>query len=187
MKQKNKLFTLMYNEKGQTLIEVLVGLGAAVAVMAAMTIATISALNNAQYSRSQNLATNYAQQGMEVVKNLQKIDYATFSSLDGTYCFADTCNEIDANLSDQGQSCAKISGTRCPGTLNVHSQFIRTVTFHTNDAEVAKCNADGGTNNTKVDVTLAWYDQRCTSSSNLYCHQVVVSSCFNDAEIVPAP
>lgn len=174
-------------QHGQTLIEVLVGLAAAVAVMSAMTVSTINALNNAQFSRSQNLATNYAQQGMEVVKNLQAIDYGTFSSLSGTYCFAQSCNEIDGDPTHVGQACAKISGARCPGTLNIGSQFVRTVTFHTNDAEVAKCNANGTTENTKVDVTLSWYDQRCTNSSNLYCHNVIVSSCFNDAEIVPTP
>ena len=175
------------NSKGQTLIEVLVGLAASVVVMTAITTATLTALSNAQYSRSQDLATAYAQQGMEIVTNFQRSDYGSFSSLNGIYCFAQSCNAIDPDPSHVGQACAKISGTRCPGTLNVNSQFIRTVTVHSGDAQAASCNESGLTDSVRVDVSLAWNDQRCTDRTNLYCHNVTMSSCFNNAQIVPAP
>lgn len=174
-------------QRGQTLIEVLIGLAASAIVMGAITFATLTALSNSQFTRNQDLATNYAQQGMELVKNLRVIDYGTFSTLNGTYCLADSCTALDANPTDIGSTCGKISGNRCPGVLNVHSQFIRTVSVHVADAEAAKCNDGGSTDNTKIDVTLAWNDQKCTDSNNLYCHTVAVSSCFNNAGIQPTP
>lgn len=177
----------MKKDKGQTLIEVLVGLSAAVVVMTAITTATLTALGNAQYSRYQDLANSYAQQGMELITNLHRIDYATFSSLSGTYCLAQSCNAIDPDPQHAGQACAIISGTRCPGTLNVNSQFVRTVTVHVDDAAAANCNEQNMTDSTRVDVTLAWNDQRCTDRTNLYCHNVTLSSCFNNAEIIPTP
>jgi Tfp pilus assembly protein PilV len=177
----------MKKNAGQTLIEVLIGLSASAVVMAAIATATLSALSNSDYTRNQNLATNYAQQGMEIVKNLQSIDYGTFSSLNGVYCFADTCNEIDGDPTHTGQSCAKISGSRCPGILNVHGSFIRTVEVHAGDSEAATCNETGSTDNIKINVIVAWNDQKCTDRTNLYCHNVTISSCFNNAQIVPTP
>lgn len=176
----------LLHQKGQTLIEVLVGLAAAVAVLSAITTISLSSLHNSQFGRNENLATSYAQQGMEVITNIHATDYATFSSLSGTYCFAQSCNTIDANLSHVGDACAKISGTRCPGIFN-YGEFIRTVTVHSGDVEAAKCNTNGSTDNTKVDVSLSWNDERCKDTSNLYCHSVIHSSCFNDAEILPTP
>ena len=174
------------SQKGQTVIEVLVGLAAAVAVLSAITTTTLSSLHNSQFGRNQNLADTYAQQGMEIIKNLHDTDYGTFSNLSGTYCFAQTCHTIDTNPANVGEACAKISGTRCPGIFNA-GEFIRTVTFHAGDAEAAKCNATGSTVNTKVDVSLSWNDEKCIDPSNLYCHSVIHSSCFNDASIVPTP
>ena len=174
-------------QRGQTLIEVLVGLAASAVVMAAITVATITALRNTEYTRTQDLATNYAQQAMEIVRNLQQIDYATFQGLSGTYCFAQSCNEVDASAADIGQSCAQISGSRCPGILNVNSQFIRTITFHVGDSAAASCNQTGSTVNIRVDVVVAWNDNRCTDRTNLYCHNVTLSSCFNNIQVVPTP
>ena len=179
MMQHNRIY-----QKGQTLIEVLVGLAAAVAVLSAITTTTLSSLHNSQFSRNQNLANAYAQQGLEVVRNIHATDYGTFKNLAGTYCFAQTCNTLDTSTT--GGACSQISGTRCPGIFN-YGEFIRTVTFHFGDSEAARCNTNGSTVNTKVDVTLAWNDERCTDTSNLYCHNVTHSSCFNDADILPTP
>ncbi len=175
----------MKSQQGQTLIEVLIGLAATVIVMAAITTATLTALNNSQSGRNQNLAENYATQGIEVMRNLHSADFNTFSSLSGTYCFAKECNSIDTNPANTGKACAAISGNRCPGILNA-GNFIRTVTFHTTDPEAQKCN-DGGAGGVKVDVTVEWNDSKCTNTSNLYCHSVDVSSCFNDSQVIPTP
>src|SRR5260221_173910 len=148
-------------QKGQTLVEVLIGLAAAIVVMAAITIITITSLSNAQFQRDQDLANNYAQQGMEIVRNLELTDYKTFSTLSGTYCFAQSCNAIAGAVNDTGSACGQISFNSCPGTLNIGS-VIRTV-------------------------TLSWNVQRCKDRTNLYCHSVLLSSCFNNERIIPTP
>ena len=76
-------------EKGQTIIEVLVALGASVAIIAAVTIAVTSALSNSLYNKNQNLATQYAQQGMEIMRQMRDSDWSSFSALSGNpaqYC-----------------------------------------------------------------------------------------------------
>jgi len=60
------------NQKGQGLVEALIALGAAVIIIAAITIAVITAVSNSDFSTEQNLATGFAQQGMEIVR--QKVN-----------------------------------------------------------------------------------------------------------------
>ena len=55
------------NQKGQGLLEALVALSAAVIIIAGMTIAAITAVSNSDFAKYQSLATDYAQQGMEIV------------------------------------------------------------------------------------------------------------------------
>src|SRR3989338_6084252 len=56
-------------QSGQTLLEALVALATAVVIISAMTVTVLSSLNNAQFSKNQNQATLYAQQGIEFLKN----------------------------------------------------------------------------------------------------------------------
>lgn len=66
------------NSKGQTLIEVLVALGVGVAVLLAVTNAVLSSLTGSDFGRNQSLATQYAQQGMEVVRNIRNSGWTIF-------------------------------------------------------------------------------------------------------------
>lgn len=77
--------------KGQSLIEVLVALGVAVAVLTAIASTVLTSLYNAQFSKNQNLATLYGQQGMEVVRDLKNRSWTDFYSRTAqqgttTYC-----------------------------------------------------------------------------------------------------
>lgn len=176
-------------EKGQTLIEVLVGLSAAVVVISAITVAVVTSLNNAEYSRDQNLATHYAQEGIELVRNMRDQDIASISSSslpDGTYCMAQGCSAIKNDQLDA--SCGVRTGQHC--TVKV-SNFIREVTITHNDS---LCNGNGPTpsvapttSTMKVSVSTYWSDSKCTSSSNLLCHSVLLTSCLSDFTVVPTP
>ena len=68
------------NEKGQSLVEALIALGVAVIVVSAMAVAAITSVNNADFSKYQNLATNYAQQGLEVMRQQAQSNWAFFAS-----------------------------------------------------------------------------------------------------------
>jgi Tfp pilus assembly protein PilW len=119
----------MSNEKGQTLIEVLVGLAAGVIVIGAITIVTINALNNAQFSENQNLATEYAQQAMENMRNMRDTDYGNFSLLSGAYCMGKVCTNLNntnlsVNPNDSYCCTAPVSG--CGQNVGI---FVRTISL----------------------------------------------------------
>lgn len=150
--------------KGQTVVEVLVALGAAVAVVTAIAVVVISAVNNTEFSKSQNLATQYAQQGMEVLRQIRDSDYATFQTYNGTYCL------------DAGQTTLGSATVDC--TVPNVDNFIRTVIVE----KLPGC----GAGVTKAKITVAWTDGKCPSSS-LYCHEVDIATCLGPANTVPTP
>ena len=74
----------MKNQKGQSLIEALIALGAAAVIVSAITVASITAINNSDYSKYQNLAGQYADQGLEYLRQLSASNWSGFLvSLDG--------------------------------------------------------------------------------------------------------
>lgn len=150
--------------KGQTLIEALVALGAAVIIVSAITIVVISALNNAQFSKNQNLATQFAQQGMEIMRQKRDSSWGTFDELEGDYCL----NKESNSLTSYGLGCRQ----------NV-DMFIRKVNI---DKSSSDCSLA-----TKVTVTVSWSDNKCTSHANLFCHKVELVSCFSDSGVVSTP
>ncbi len=164
----------MRYERGQTLIEVLIGLATAVVVIAAITTATISSLNNATFSKNQNLATQYAQQGMEILRNMRDSDYGSFSALSGTYCLAKTCSALAAN---NANCWTPTSGNTCNQNVDI---FVRQI-----DVQQNSLSCDG--TSTKVVSTVSWFDAKCTSGNNTFCHQVSLTSCLSNAQVVPVP
>lgn len=166
------------NKKGQSLIEVLVGITSLVIVIAAITTASITALNNAQYSKNQNLASSFAQQGMEVMRNLRNYDYGTFQTLSGDYCLAKNCSTLNNNGVSTANPCGKKSGLRCAPEQNIDF-FVRTVTVSPSSSD---CQSE-----TKVEVSVAWYDGKCQDSNNIFCHMVNIRSCLSSYTVIPTP
>lgn len=157
--------------KGQTLIEALAALAVAVAVVSAITIAAINALNNVQFSKNQNLSTSYAQQGMEIVRQIRNRDWNAFKQLTYVYyCLPKDAISLDRDTSDRSPAC---------GGVNIGTTFIRQVLINHNSSDCAAAS--------KVNVLVFWSDNKCTSGSNLYCHKVELVSCFSDFNIVPTP
>ncbi len=161
----------MKSEKGQTLIEVLIGLASGVIVVAAITIATISALSNAVFSENQTLATQYAQQGMELLRNMRDTNYNNFSVLSGPYCLADGCT----SLISSNASCWTAPAQGCSQNIGI---FVRQATF---EQKSSYCDGIG----TKVTVSASWNDAKCTTSSNTFCHSTSIVTCLENINIVP--
>lgn len=61
----------MKKQRGQTLLETLLALGVCVIILSAITVIVISSLNSTQFTKRQNLASQYAQEGMEVVRKIR--------------------------------------------------------------------------------------------------------------------
>ena len=74
-------------QKGQTLIEALIALGAAVIVIAAITAGAISSLSTTEFNSNENLATHYAQEGIEFANHLAEVNWTNFKTYQGDYCY----------------------------------------------------------------------------------------------------
>ncbi len=66
--------SILRNEKGQSLVEVIISLSIAIIVVLAFTSATISAVREAQFAKNQNQATRIAQRSLELVRAVRDQD-----------------------------------------------------------------------------------------------------------------
>ena len=146
----------MINQKGQSLIEALIALGAAAFIVSAVAMAVITAVNNSDFSKNQNLATQYAQQGMDILRHKSESDWQSFSAYGGNYCLS----QDSTALTPQSVECPK----------NISNFFVRQITISQNSS--------GCSGNARVSVSVAWTDGKCTSSANVYCHAAVLDSCL---------
>lgn len=166
--------SLLINSKGQTLIEVLVALAAAVVVVYAITTAVITALNNAQFSKNQVMAAQYAQQGIEVLRHVRDSDWSKYSSYSDEsilqYC-------LDKNSKEVREK----SGASCGTNVD---DFIREVRIQKNSPDCTQPSQT--TSAAKITVTVSWSDGKCPSG-NLYCHNAKLVSCFSDFQVITAP
>ena len=156
----------MRNNIGQSLIEALIALSAAVAVISAISIAVIVSLNNVDFSKNQNLAAQYAQQGMEILNQQSTSDWPLFSSYAGTYCLP------------QGVTIPQDAGTGC-NRANINNFFVRQLTISQGSA-----NCSGAA---QVNVSVSWGDGKCTSVLNPFCHNVTLNSCLANIDAKQAP
>ena len=159
-------------ESGQSLIEIVLVLSVVVMVITGITFAVTSSLKNATFSKNQNLASAYAQQGMEIVRGIRDRSWSAFFSLPGGpfFCLPQNSTEL-----------VNRSGPDCDGEGNV-GIFIREIRLNNNSLD---CTAGAG--NTKATVLVQWSDSICKDPSNLYCHEVKLVSCFSNINVVPTP
>ncbi len=144
-------------------------LSAAVIVVLAITVSVISALQNAQFSKNQNLATQYAQEGMEIVRQKRSSDWTFFNQLSGYRCLAKGSTALTER-----------TGLYC--TQDADDIFVREVYF-----EDAPCSSADLNNQVKATVKVFWSDSKCTDNTNIYCHNVSLVSCFSDFNVAPSP
>ncbi len=180
--RKQSLFLIMEifqlnKYKGQTIIEVVVALGAGIIVLSAMTMAVVTALNNASQSTNESQATLVAQQGIEVMRNMRNNNYAALAGLqNNTYCLADSCTSV---TSSSNSSCG-LQITACP--VNVDNKYIRKVELRHNNSACLAANVTPvpGSKQTYVNVIVSWTDSKCQNPSNRYCHSVALNTCLSN-------
>jgi Tfp pilus assembly protein PilV len=153
------------DSSGQGLVEVLSAMAIAISVLSALTIIVVSALNNAQHAKNQNLATQYAQQGMEHMRKLRDVNWGTFYTYGGFYCL------------DKNSSTLRAKGSGCGQNVE---NYIREVEL---EQDSSTCTGKEA----KVVVSVYWADNTCTSQSNIFCHKVQLVSCLSDYRVVPTP
>ena len=181
----------MKNQKGQSLVEALIALGAAAIIVSAITVASITAVNNADFSKYQNLATQYAQQGMEILRQQAQTDWNnTFYKKAG-----DSSSNNSYWCLDQSNSFSQAVNFVCNQNINNEKGkpfFVREVillrvpyTPPTPPNDNIACNG-----NVKATVEVSWTDGKCppvVTDNNHYCHNVTLDSCFANINGVPVP
>lgn len=164
---------LTKNQKGQSIVEALIALGAGVIIISGIVVAVINSVGNTNYSKNQNLATSYAQQALEVLNTSAKNDWTAFSNLSGRYCLD---KDSTALYHPSGSICLRA------GVPNVDN-FVREVSIVQSDGNCPNC-CNGGK---RVKTTVLWSDGKCTDSSNLYCHKIDLVSCITNIRVLPSP
>lgn len=139
--------------KGQTLIEILVALGIIAVIVTALTAVVITSLGNTRYGKDQNLALQYAQEGLEVVRSIRDENYNVFASLsNGDYCLSKNSRTLTTSCS----------------SANVDN-YLRRVNIE---------NSGCAAGITRVKVMVSWQDSKC-SASMPFCHDVDLATCLS--------
>ena len=151
------------NQKGQGLVEALIALGAAVIIISAITVAVITAVHNSDFAKYQNLATNYAEQGIQIVQQKSQLDWTDTATYSGTgvWCLPQGTTDFYSHVTDS--YCASKG-------VNVQNKFFRQLELKSSSS----CST-----NIQVEVTVKWTDSKCSGISDL-CHNVILYSCIAD-------
>lgn len=148
-------------KSGQTLIEVIIALGAILIILASISILVTISINNSSYIRAQSMAAKYAQDGMEYVRYIRNNDISSFKSKNGSYCL-DEDNTFSPPCS----------------IANIKDEFIREVDFSKNTFNCPSP-TEAQLSQTEVTVKVSWRDTKC-GAANIYCHTSTLISCFTD-------
>ena len=147
-----------YNS-GQVLIEAIVALAVVAFVLTGIVTALIASVNNSTFAKNQNLATNFAQEGLDFMRDQKENDFNSFSSLgtlDSEYCLGPNDTTIAS-----GNSCIE----------KIETIFTRKI--YVDSSSGISCDAG-----VFVSSVVSWNDSRCDSSAE--CHKVELDSCFLD-------
>lgn len=158
-------------ERGQTLIEVLVALAAAVAVISAIAVTVVTSLANVEFTKNQNLATAYSREGLETVTKLARANWSSFFSLTAVYYCLSKGSSILTAMGANG--CGQNIGEN-----NERLIFVRQINIEQNSAACS--------NNSKVTSIVSWSSSKCSTAS-VFCHEVRLDSCLANTNPIQAP
>ncbi len=148
------------NKKGQTIIEGVVALSAIIVVLTAISIATITSLNNSQFIKNQSLASKLAQQTMEGFRYVRNNDPNTFFNVyvSNSYCM---------------NAAGTLSAPPCAADNYSGASFVRAVNFTSSSPYCS--------NGTQVEIKISWTSGKClnTTQDTRYCHNSQIVSCFS--------
>lgn len=133
----------IHYQSGQTLVEVIVAIGVVVLLVMGLIVSTSVSLKASQYGKMRSLGTQYANEAIEVARNLRDSGWSTFLVDYGGFSWC---------LNKAGEW-SKMVGASC--MPNIDSIYARVVTFTWNDPRM------------NVDVSVSWVDGAKTYSATL--------------------
>lgn len=178
----------MKKQAGQTLLEILLAFGVSVLVLSAVVFGITTSLSNTQYTKNQNLANSYAQEGMAVVRQIRDSSWNNFKNLEDyfitntTYCLSTNPLELK-ELTLPSQNCRVQSPVPAGGI------FSREVKFEHNSLSCCSNispTCENGTKGSKAAVKVSWSDNKCPVGVP-YCHKVELITCFSNIGQKQAP
>lgn len=161
-------------QRGQTLLEILIALGASVFILSAIAVVVTTSLSGTQFTKNQNLANQYAQEGLEVVRRIRDFSWANFLLLNNAnYCLP----QSQTNLTEK-------TGPNCTPTPNI-GVFLREIQIIHASVDCLVPPPPVVSNGSKVRSTVFWSDGKCPGGA--YCHKVELATCLHDINSTKAP
>lgn len=130
------------HESGQTLVEIVISLGIVLLLIAGLIVSTTAAVHTSDQDRVRSQSVQYAQEGLELTRELRDSNWSTFQARSGLWCLDKT------NTWTQG-------GISCP--VNINNFFSRGVTFTWNS----------GASRMEITSTVSWQDGSAIHQSQL--------------------
>jgi hypothetical protein len=121
-------------------------------------------VSNSDFAKYQNLATGYAQQGMQVVQQKSQLNWETLQasiSAATVWCLPQGATDFYP---------ASLSSSPCG--INVSGGFVRQLNFTENSSSCSNTS-------TQIEVTVKWTDGKCSGALD-FCHKVILDSCISD-------
>lgn len=161
------------SQKGSSLIEAIVALGAIVVTIAAVSILTAVSASNTEYIKNQNTANKYAQAGMEFIKSMKDESYGKLIQNIPVGTSRCLTGDLPHSVFDTDFSTKVPSGTCLGYGQSIDNQYRRTVVLdNSTDCDVAGATLDSK----RVTVNVSWQSGKC--SSGQFCHNVTLTSCI---------
>lgn len=159
------------NSKGQSLLELVIGLGLLTVVITVLTITTIGGLRNSQFSKNQTQATKLAQEGLEKVRAIRDRNYAVcgpnnitnWSSIYTLNC-SQTCPYI---LKTGAPSCGSVSADFWLSYSAVPEAIMADGVNFNRLVSVKDFGNPSDITQKEITVTVSWTDLSGTHSSKL--------------------
>lgn len=156
---------IAFAASGQTMVEALVALAAAVIIISSITVAVITSASNTSYSTNQNKATQLAREGLDALRKYRDTNTAGFAGTSGMYCYKDEIIISEAGKVDKPSECG--NDTR------IEDAYIRTLNFIPAGDGDNLCGEA-----VQVDSMVSWADGKCPAN-NQFCKNVRLVSCFS--------
>lgn len=164
---------LLRQKKGDVLIEAVLAIAITGIVVTGIVVALTNSISQSNFTRNQNLASNYAQQGLDIARNMKENSFASLSALgDRSYCLGE--GETAITTPESASGC----------DVNIGETFFRSVYINSSGEDGREavpgqsCQVEDGVSSVFIASIVAWTDSKCTGGE--ICHKVELNSCFVD-------
>ncbi len=174
------------NEKGSTLVEAIMSLALVTIIITAVVAAVISSVNNSQASNDRAFALDYAEEGLDLLRDLKSEDFTSFTT---TYSLKTPIENNYYCLSDDDNALPDSTLSNCTSGNVANGKYLRKVFIHYNPAPATTPGGRNPQNDVKcagsgifASSIVYWSDSKCSDGS--YCRSVELNTCFYDTNVI---